>query len=68
MSQRTCTVHAFDMFGLIHVSVRITDHHSVAPELGSLTEYSTTATILSTGEGEPVEWLQQALMGLLESL
>lgn len=65
---RTCTVQAYDFFGQIMVSVVIRDHDAIAPELGSGDEYITAATIPSTSEAEPCEWLQQALLGLLEAL
>lgn len=65
---RTATISAYDFFGSIAVSVVIHDHDAIAPELGSRDEYATATTIPSTGESEPCEWLQQALLGLLESL
>lgn len=65
---RTCTVTAYDLLDTIVVTVSIKDWDATLPEVGSYEEYAATATISSTGESEPVEWLQQALLGLLETL
>lgn len=67
MSHRTASITAYDMFGLIFVTVVIRDHDGMA-EFSVEPEYHCSASIRSTGEDEPAEWLQQALMGLLESL
>lgn len=65
---RTCYIQAYDFFGQIMVSVLIRDHDAMLPELGSPLEFGASATVPSTGEAEPVEWLTQALLGMLESL
>lgn len=67
MTHRTCQVHVYDFFGSISVTVSIMDHHRII-DGEPMRELSTSAVIPSTGEAEPNEWLQQALLGLLESL
>lgn len=66
MAHRTATISCFDMFASIYVTVTIRDHDGTG-EFGSTPEYTCSATIPSTGESEPQEWLQQALLGLLEA-
>lgn len=67
MSHRTATLTAYDMYGYIFVTVTIRDHDGMA-QFSVEPEYRCSASVPSTGEDEPAEWLQQALMGLLESL
>jgi len=63
---RTASIQCYDMFGHIMVSVRIRDH-DVTGQMAEEPEFACSALVPSTGEGEPVEWLQQALLGLLEA-
>lgn len=64
---RTAHLQAYDMFGQIMVSVRIRDH-DVTGQMAEEPEFACSALVPSTGESEPIEWLQQALMGYLEAL
>lgn len=65
---RTCTLQAYDFFGQVMVSVVIKDHDAEPSGMAPESEFAASATIPSTGEAEPIEWLGQALLGLLESL
>lgn len=63
---RTATLQAYDMFGHIMISVQIRDH-DVTGQYAEEPEFRCSALVPSTGEAEPHEWLQQALLGLLEA-
>jgi hypothetical protein len=63
---RSASISAYDMFGQIFVAVTIRDH-DLTGEIAQEPEYRCSTTVRSTGEAEPLEWLQQALLGLLES-
>jgi hypothetical protein len=63
---RYATISAYDMFGEIFVAVTVRDH-DLTGEAGREPELRCSTTVRSTGESEPLEWLQQALLGLLES-
>lgn len=67
MTHRIAYLTAYDTFGKIHVVAEIKDFHRITSGQAEV-EFSTAATVQGTGEQEPAEWLQQALLGLLESL
>lgn len=67
MSHRICNVNAYDIFGDIHVTVRIWDMDDES-ETRSSTEFSTAATVPGIGATEPNHWLEHALMTMLEGL
>ena len=64
---RTASITCYDMFGQIFVGARIRDHDATG-EVAEEPEFACSALVPSTGESEPIEWLQQALMGYLEAL
>lgn len=63
---RTATVTAYDMLDQIVVTVTVKQWDQPEDLILREPEFSCTATIPSTGEDEPHEWLAQALLGLLE--
>lgn len=63
---RFASITAYDMFGQIFVAATVRDH-DITREEGREPELRCSTMVRSTGETEPVEWLQQALLGLLES-
>lgn len=64
---RTAYVSIYDVLDRISVTVAVRDHDRIL-DGDHVVELSTGTLIPSTGEAEPIEWLQQALLGLLESL
>lgn len=61
------TVHAYDVMGRVFVTASV----RTAPgegERGECLELHATATLDGVGETTPREWLEDALLGLLETL
>lgn len=60
------TLTAYDIFGRVFVTVTVKDYDR--PQEDAVEpEFHCSTTIRSTGESEPVEWLAQALLGLMEA-
>jgi hypothetical protein len=61
------TVTAYDALTNVVVHARVTEYGDVPEETPS-TVLACTTTVLGTGESSPREWLQDALVAMLEAI
>lgn len=64
--QTIATVQAYDVMDQIHVSLQVRQQEN--HESDWETVLLTVTTFTSVGETEPLEWLRDCLVGLLETL
>jgi hypothetical protein len=61
------TVNAFDLIDQVHVSA-VVRCHAASGEETTVTVWQGSATVAGVGEGDPLQWLSDALVALLETL
>lgn len=63
----SATINAYDVMGQIHITASVRVAPSAGEQLERL-ELLASTTVSGTGETNPSRWLEDALVGLLESL
>lgn len=64
---RVASLHAFDVFETIHVSATVTLWDGI--QTGSPTgKFTVSAVVQGAGSSEDLEWLRDALVGLIEAM
>jgi hypothetical protein len=61
------TIHAYDLLDSVQIKAVVRKYADTMSVESSI-EFECTTTFQGTGESDPIEWLREALVGLLEDI